>query len=82
MSDVKEFIFSFTASEDIADAFSGENSYWFAVILHRKFIRDGAKIVCTRSQDRFATMIRGRVYDITGDVTSQSEWTDFVAIKT
>lgn len=44
MNDVGKFIAKFQSPES-NNIFAGDCSYWFAAILYRRFIRDGAKIM-------------------------------------
>lgn len=67
---VEEFLATLHTSDNVDEVFTKE-SYWFAVILFRKFIRDGARIVVDEYTGHVGTRIHGRVYDITGDVTDK-----------
>ena len=53
-------------------------SYWFAVILHRRFIRSGAKIMFSTDNFRFGTLINGKVYGIDGEITDNCQWVSWV----
>lgn len=55
-------------NKGVIEAFSSENSFWFASILFRRFLRDGAKIMFDTENLKFSTMINGRLYDITGEI--------------
>lgn len=57
------------------DTFTQGCCYWFAYILFIRFadIPDTA-IMIDQVENHFGTMINGRVYDITGDVTDIYEW--------
>ena len=57
---------------DATEVFTNGCCYWFALILFRRFIRDGAEIVYDIIDNHFATKINGRVYDITGDITDKT----------
>lgn len=48
MNDVGKFIAKFQSPES-NNIFAGDCSYWFAAILYRRFIRDGAKIMFDRT---------------------------------
>lgn len=81
MNDVISFISHFTSNSDknqCIDVFNGQCSYWFAMILFRRFIRVGATIMCDKNKNHFGTRINGRVYDITGDVTSRYSWASWL----
>lgn len=73
-NDINKFIGKFHTSSDINTVFTDEASYWFAYILYRRFIYDGAILVYSDSDHSFGTKIRGRVYGITGDVTEKCIW--------
>ena len=80
MSDVEDFLKRFHLSKDIDVVFTCGCCYWFAQILFRRFIRDGAVVMYSSDVNHFGTKIHGRVYDITGDVTDKykwASWTDF-----
>lgn len=77
MNDVVNFIKRFQNPENNR-IFAGDCSYWFAAILYRRFIRDGAKIMFDTVKNHFGTMINGKVYDITGDITERCKWTPWV----
>lgn len=74
MSRVESFIGRFHGYEKADDAFRFGCCYWFAFILYRRFLREGAKIMYDQAENHFGTMVSGRVYDITGDVTGKYEW--------
>ena len=80
MDDVGRFIQKFQNKES-SEAFAGDCSYWFAVILHRKFIRHRAEIMIEESGGQFGTRINGRVYDITGDVTGKCKWVPWLKVS-
>lgn len=73
MNNVEQFIRGFQSQES-KQIFLGNCSYWFATILYRRFIRDGAVVMFNKSTERFGTMIQGTIYDITGKIPSQSGW--------
>lgn len=71
MNDVEKFIKRFKTPEN-GSIFAGDCSYWFAAILYRRFIREGAKIMFDTATNHFGTMVNGKVYDITGErITSK-----------
>jgi hypothetical protein len=48
MNDAMKFIYRITsggANHGVIESFSGRNSYWFASILFRRFIRNNAAIM-------------------------------------
>lgn len=82
MNDITSFICRFHgASKSIEDVFTQDCSYWFAAILFGRFIRDGATIMYDKKSIRFGTRIRGRIYDITGDVTDKYTWIPWESVK-
>ena len=73
--DVTDFLKRFHFSEDITDVFSNGCCYWFAKILYDRFsLTHGAVLMYDEVWNHFGTKVNGRVYDITGDVTSKYEW--------
>ena len=74
MSQVDGFINRFHEHETTDDTFQFGCCYWFAFILCRRFLREGAKIMYDQVENHFGTMIFGKVYDITGDVTAKYRW--------
>lgn len=78
MNDVLKFIEKFAECNSV---FDNRCSYWFAVILHRRFIRDGAKIMLDIESSHFGTMIGGKIYDITGAVSEKHRWVPWTEIK-
>ena len=54
--------------------FTEQGGYWFAMILFRRYIRNGARLVYSLKAGRFATRIGGKVYDINGDATREDAW--------
>lgn len=74
MSKVEGFIKRFHDYEKTDDTFQFGCCYWFAFILYRRFLREGAKIMYDQVENHFGTMVSGKVYDITGDVTGKYEW--------
>jgi len=59
---------------DTKTVFSDACSYWFAVILFRRFIRDGAELMYDEGANHFGARIKERIYDVTGDVTGKYRW--------
>lgn len=74
MYEVNKFLERFHVSTDINTIFTSGACYWFAYILYRRFIRNGAVLMYSSANDYFGTKIYGKVYDITGDVTDKYDW--------
>lgn len=77
MNDAMKFIYRITsegANRGVIESLSGDNSYWFASILFKRFIRNNATIVYDSKNKIFGTRIGSRVYDVTGDVTDNHTW--------
>ena len=67
--DVLRFIKRFHGSEDV---FLHGCCYWFAMILNIHFYgKYGAQIKYEPVEGHFVTRIRGRYYDVRGDVTEE-----------
>lgn len=76
-SEVLSFISRFTMGgryHEVIDSFSCGCCYWFAYILKSRFYSLFPEIVYDPVANHFGTMIRGRVYDITGDATERYSW--------
>ena len=80
MADVGKFLSVLHSSESVDEVFNSRCSYWCALILFWRFIREGSKIMFDRAEHHFGTEIRGRVYDITGDVTEKYKWVSWDSI--
>ena len=80
MKDVENFLKRFHSSESVDDVFTRGCCYWFAAIMFRRFIRDGSTIMYDEVANHFGTRIKGRVYDITGDVTDKYKWVPWDSI--
>ncbi len=80
MKEVNDFLNIFHISEDIDEVFASRCCYWYAAILFGRFIRDGATIMYDDVAKHFGTLIKGRVYDITGDVTNTYTWVPWESI--
>lgn len=80
MNDVEKFIKRFKTPEN-GSIFAGDCSYWFAAILYRRFIREGAKIMFDTATNHFGTMVNGKVYDITGDITRKYKWVPWLELQ-
>ena len=81
MKQVDVFISRFHRHETTRNTFLLDCAYWFAFILFRRFLKEGAKIMFDKSANHFGTMIAGRVYDITGDVTQDFKWIPWETIN-
>lgn len=77
---VSGFLKRFHSAPTVDEVFSSGCCYWFAFILFRRFLRDGARLMYDEIDNHFGTMIRGRVYDITGDVTEAYDWKPWDAL--
>lgn len=80
MKDVERFLKRFHSSENINEVFTCGCCYWFAAVLFGRFIRDGATIMYDEVANHFGTRIKGKVYDITGDVTDKYKWVPWESI--
>lgn len=78
--DIHKFLERFHSYDKIDDVFTRGCCYWFAAILFRRFIRESAEIVYDQIANHFGTRIKGRVYDITGDVTDNYHWEPWLGI--
>ena len=79
-NEVMNFINHFTDNGSniaVIDKFSYGCCYWFAEILRIRFAVKDAKIAYDVVDNHFATVIQGRVYDITGDVTDKFNFIDW-----
>ncbi len=81
-SEVLGFIDRFTLKgkhQQVIECFTSGCCYWFAHILVYRFMNrmPMPTIMYSPEDNHFATMINGRVYDITGDVTDQANWETF-----
>lgn len=74
---IDNFIQRFHEHDSTDDTFQFGCCYWFAYILFRRFLRDGARIMYDQVANHFGAQIFGRVYDITGDVTNKYNWEQF-----
>ena len=81
MKAIDDFLEKFRLSDNIIEVFTCGGGYWFAYILFRRFIRDGAVIVFNKATAHFGTRIGNIVYDITGDVTVEYDWIPWVEMK-
>lgn len=71
---VEGFLKHFQSPDNTEEVFTNDCCYWFALILFRRFIKDGAKIMYDIESEYFGTEINGKVYDITGDITNNYNW--------
>ena len=79
MPDVLMFIGRFSTDgqgtrREVVECFTQGCCYWFAFILHQRFLACGARIMIDYVANHFGCEIGGRVYDITGDVTEPYTW--------
>ena len=84
MNEVIRFINMFTSScekQEVVEIFNGRCSYWFASVLFRRFIREGATIMFDKKSNHFGTRIQSKVYDITGDVSTKYTWVSWLDFK-
>lgn len=81
MNEINKFLKKFHTSDDIDTVFTSEACYWFAYILYRRFIRSGAVLMYSGTDNHFGTKIHGRVYDITGDVTEKYIWEPWLEFR-
>lgn len=77
MNEIEKFIAKFQTQETV-ELFSDNCSYWFSIILHRRFIRSGAKVVFSADNYLFGTLINGKVYGIEGDISQKCKWVSWV----
>lgn len=81
-NNVIKFINKFTLNgkrQEVIEAFTNGCCYWFAQILWERFYDPDAwnqdiEIVYDLLIGHFGCRIDGKVYDITGDVTNQYQW--------
>lgn len=68
--EVKEFIRRFCRYEEnrvLEQTFTEGMCYYFAIILQERF---GGEILYDKVENHFVTLIKGKLYDITGNVTN------------
>lgn len=81
MNEVLDFISRFTnkgRKQEVIESFTCGCCYWFAHILCNRF--PNAIMMYDLIDNHFVTLINGRLYDITGDVTGQYKvivWDDY-----
>lgn len=68
-AEVSDFISRFHEHQATKETFLNGCCYWFAFILYRRFLRQGARIMYDQIENHFGTQVNGRVFDISGDVT-------------
>lgn len=63
---------------DVRDLFLHKCDYWFSVVLHREFLREGAQIMFSRDEFHFCTLIQGCYYDASGRISGDGyeRWED------
>ena len=74
MNQIDQFIHRFQGNDGTILTFTNGCCYWFAVILFIRFMQSGAQIMYDQRVNHFGTLIDGRVYDVTGDVTDGHDW--------
>lgn len=79
MSEVLEFIKIFQSPSN-NELFQECACYWFAKILQERF--EGSSIVYNPSNIHFATKIKDRIYDISGQVEYSSDYIDWEEYST
>lgn len=77
---VDRFIAKFAEPVTCKQAFSSKDSYWFASILHKRFIRISAQLMYAPDIKQFGVEAYGKVYDVTGNVTFKTRWIPWVEI--
>lgn len=78
---VENFLKHFDAFNNTDSVSANNCCYWFALILFRRFIKDGARIMFDTESEHFGTEISNKVYDITGDVTHKYNWIPWDSIE-
>lgn len=81
MNEVDGFLGRFHITKDVDTVFTSEAHFWFAYILYRRFIRNGAILMYSNEDNYFGTKICGKVYDITGDVTKKYNWKPWLELE-
>lgn len=77
-TDVSAFLRRFHDSNDVDTVFTCGCCYWFALILHCRFPE--STIMYDQVANHFVTQIKGRLYDVTGDVTEQYDVTPWAEL--
>lgn len=70
MTEAEAFIRRFHLAPSVREVFTCGCCYWFAYILCGRF-PDESRLMYDPVANHFAAEIRGKPYDITGDVTGQ-----------
>lgn len=79
MTTRKEILKFISRFEDGRDMFLHGCCYWFAKILHDRFLYDDkTEIMYDRISNHFATLINGRLYDASGEISKSgfTPWAD------
>lgn len=76
--DPLDFISKFNKAEPLGEAFVNGKCYWFAKILEERFKYERPSIMYNPISGHFTTRIKGRFYDINGDVTAENERNSFM----
>lgn len=85
-NDVIKFINRFTqngSNHGVIDTFTNGCCFWFAHILAERFYdhdawREDVEVMYAQIENHFGCRVDGRVYDITGDVTSKYQWVPWI----
>lgn len=81
MTTRKEILKFISNFEDGKDMFLHGCCYWFAKILHSRFLYDGkVEIMYNRIDNHFAALINGRLYDASGEIPKDGfiPWADMM----
>lgn len=75
--EVLAFIARFATHEAVIETFTTGCCYWFAKILEYRFL---GELMYDPIDCHFGCKIRGKVYDITGDVTDGHTWKPWMEV--
>ena len=73
-----EYVIEFSNRLIESGVTSKEYSYWFASILYKRFIRDGAKLLYNNKKETFGTLIDGAVFTSNGISEHDDDWLSWV----
>lgn len=84
-NEILNFINQFTKNgtrKEVIDCFSNGCCFWFAKVLYERFydFANRPKFVYDRIVGHFGCKINNHIYDITGDVTNDYNWTSWNSI--
>lgn len=74
MDEISHFLKRFHSYNEVDDVFTRGCCYWFAIILFFRFESKKPEIMYDDIANHFGTRVGDRVFDITGDVTSEYQW--------